>query len=94
MCQDHKDEQNVMPALEAYRWVEQPCTKDLSGAMLGVGLETGGWGGTKERTRGVFSGLMSSGADKELPRREAIFWRIKDQRCFSGSLAFELGAER
>ena len=40
-----------MPALEAHRRVEQPCTKGLRGAMLGLCVKTAGWGGAKERTR-------------------------------------------
>lgn len=51
MCQEHKEEQDVMPTLEACRRVEQPCTKGVRGAMLGAGLKTGVGEEQKRRKR-------------------------------------------
>lgn len=73
-----------MPALEAYRLVEQPHMKDMWGGIRGVtfaaGLGTGDEGEQKEGKEGIFRG-----------GREEIFWGERIKRCFGEKMALELG---
>ena len=94
MRQEHKDEQDVMPTLEACRQVEQPCTKGIRGAMLGAGLKTGVGEEQKRRKRRDLlraDVLWCRQGSSKVGRKSSGGERIK--RCFDGNLALELSPE-